>query len=251
MSDSAESHTQNLTQRNTPMPSIESRLADVKARHTRERDEFESRFKHEKDAIKTKADKDRQATLKQHREQSSDPKMAGQPKVRVQTDAEYARNLGDAFAEVDARRATERKQLDANHTAEIDAVSSGKQSAPSRAPQAPDRSDPLHGIWDRLDGKQRARWHAIKDKYATKRQDLDGKQGESKERLARYSKSYSKSHDENSHAQLAKEEHRELEHLAAGLEGELESQGRRAHSQAAERAEMDQRHAAANRRALR
>jgi hypothetical protein len=228
------------------MPSTESRLAETKARHFRERDEFESRFAREKDTIKADADKERHATLMEHRKQSNSSKYIGRSKVHVPTDAEHKRHLEEKFAEVDARRARERKPLDERHKAEIAAVTSGKPSASGPA-QRPGRDDPAYEIWDRLSAAQRERWHAIKAKFAKERESLDHNQGASKERTKRYSGSYSHAYDENSHAEVNKRENRELERLAATLDGDLESHTRRAHEQAHERAQLSERHARENR----
>jgi hypothetical protein len=235
------------------MPSIESKVAETKARHVRERDAFESRFTDERAKLKADADKELRTRTKDKLDKSRDPGLAGQrlPSI-VEIEKDVKRKLEEALADVDRRRADERKPLDARHKAEVAAASKGSSSKSSSTAQQPGPDDPVHPLWRKLSSGQRQRWHDIKAKYGERRQALDAEQAHKQERLVpRYGKSYSHGHDENAHAQLNGKEHGELTRLAATLQKELESDAHRTHAQAVERGQLGAKHAAANQKAAR
>jgi hypothetical protein len=128
------------------MPSTESKLAETKVRHFRERDEFETPYAEEKTKLQADAKREiRDPTENTMDQAKRPPSHAGRRLPSIAgIEKDVKQKLETALADVDVRRAAARKPLDARHKAEIVAVSRG--NPPRRRPNGPAAMIPFMGF---------------------------------------------------------------------------------------------------------
>jgi hypothetical protein len=202
-------------------------IAAIQSRHRFEREQLADGHKRQHDQLRAMHHERRQRELEGARAHEATPlKRAGEHGVRIRDDAADMRDRVKEHSELDAKQRTERDDMTARHTREIEAERTRPASAagPDRN-SGPSGPGALGAVLDQLSGAQQAEYHALKTKFADQRRELDAKHADAQRRHARYghasSTSSARDANEAEHRRINEAEERAVEGLRYKFEHEL------------------------------